>query len=261
MRLGLTGRVALLAGASDGLGFAIAEALVAEGARVVLNGRDADRLAAARARLGAPGQVHAVAGDVTAPGEPARLVAEAVAWGGRLDVLLANAGGPPSGPLAGFDETAWQRALELSLLSTVHLCRAALAPMRAARWGRILAITSIAAKQPVPGLALSVTARAGVLGFCKALADEVAADGITVNALCPGYIATARLTGLAEARAAREGRAPADVLAEFGRSAPIGRIGTPAEFAAVACFLASEAASYVTGAALSVDGGATRAVM
>ena len=256
MELGLAGRVALVTGGSAGLGFAVARALAAEGARVALNARDPARLDAAVARLreetGA--DVRPFAGDVAAGGGGA-ILADVVRTFGRVDVLLANAGGPPKGSWDAHDAAAWRGALEYNLLSTVDLCRAAVPGMVARRWGRVLAITSFAARQPVPGLILSTTARAGVLGFLKALADEVAAAGVTVNALCPGHILTDRQRQLAG-----EGGDLEAALAARAAEIPARRIGTPAELGDVACFLASERASYVTGTAIAVDGGLTRSI-
>ncbi len=261
MDLGLRDRVALVCGGSSGLGLAIARGLLAEGARVAINGRDPDRLEQALAALGAGDRATAFPADVSRPEEAAALVERVHARHGGPAILLCNAGGPPAGPFEAHGTDAWQRALEVSLLSTVHLARAAVPHMRAAGWGRILCLTSVAARQPAPALILSTTARAGVLGFAKALSDEVAPDGITVNVLCPGYFGTERLASLAAGRGAAQGRSGEEVMAEMGASVPIRRIGTPEEFAAAALFLASTPARYITGAVLSVDGGLTRAIL
>lgn len=261
MDLGLRDRTALICGGSSGLGLAIARGLLAEGARVALNGRDPVRLEQALAALGAGERATAFPADVSRPVEATALVNQVHARYGGPDIVLCNAGGPPAGPFEAHDADAWQRALEVSLLSTVHLARAAVPHMRAAGWGRILCLTSVAARQPAPALILSTTARAGVLGFAKSLSDEVAADGITVNVLCPGYFGTDRLASLAAGRGAAQGRSGAEVLAEMGAAVPIRRIGTPEEFAAAALFLASEPARYITGTALSVDGGLTRSIL
>lgn len=267
MDLGLHGRVALVCGSSSGLGYAVAEQLLAEGAAVALNGRDRPKLEAAVARLGgrhtgtgAP-RVAGFPADVSQPGACEELVRQVHETLGGPDILLCNSGGPPAGPFEAHDAQAWQRAIETSLLSTVHLCRAALPHMRARGWGRLLCLASVAARQPSASLILSTTARAGVLGFAKALADEVAASGITVNVLCPGYFTTDRLRELAEVRGRAAGKAADDVLADMGQAAPIRRVGTPAEFAAAVVFLASEPARYITGTVLSVDGGLTRSIL
>ena len=263
MDLGLTHKVALVTGGSSGLGRATADLLAAEGAHVAVNGRDPARAEAAaadiRARHG--GKVLAFPADVSQPSQVERLVGEVAQAMGSVDILLCNAGGPPPGPFESHSAQGWQQALELNLLSTVHLCRSAVPLMRRRGWGRILCVASVAARQPASGLILSTTARAGVLGFAKALADEVAAHGITVNVLCPGYLATDRLRFLMAERARREQRPPDDELERLAATVPAGRIGTPEEFAAVAVFLASEAASYLTGAVLSVDGGVTRSIV
>ena len=262
MDLQLQGRVALVCGGSSGLGYAVAEGLLAEGARVVINGRDARRLQQAVAQLGGKTRtVSGIAADLSHAAECEALVTRVHAESGGPDIVLCNAGGPPPGAFETHGPEAWQRALELSLLSTIHLARAAVPHMRARRWGRILCLASVAARQPSQSLILSTTARAGVLGFAKALSDEVAAEGITVNVLCPGYFATERLRQLAQARGAAQGKSPDVILSEMGRTLPIGRIGTPAEFAATVIFLASEPARYITGTVLSVDGGLTRAIL
>jgi len=167
-------------------------------------------------------------------------------------VLFCNAGGPPAGPFKDLPADAWQKAIELNLLSTIHLARAAVPIMSTAKWGRIICLASIAALQPVPGLILSSTARAGVLGFAKALSDEVAKDGITVNSVCPGFIDTERVKELQRARP--------EMIKQRMAETPMGRIGTPEELAAAVVFLASERASYITGAVLEVDGGLTRSI-
>jgi 3-oxoacyl-[acyl-carrier protein] reductase len=276
MDLGLQGKIALVCGGSSGLGYAIAKRLLTEGARVAINGRDAAKVEAAvrslegtrpaesPSRRAAEPPSRRVAGypaDVSKPSDAAALVSRVHAELGGLDILLCNSGGPPAGPFEAHTAEAWQSALETNLLSAVHLCRAALPLMRLHGWGRILCLTSTAAKQPTSSLILSTTARAGVLGFAKALSDEVAALGITVNVLCPGYFGTDRLHQLAATRAAGTGRTADQVLSDMAAALPIRRIGTPDEFAAVAVFLASDAARYVTGTALSVDGGLTRSIL
>jgi 3-oxoacyl-[acyl-carrier protein] reductase len=237
MELGLAKRVALVCGSTRGIGRAVAKALADEGAIVAINGRDAT----------AP-----FPADVSVPAEAERLVRDVAKQFGRLDILFCNAGGPPAAPFKDQPAEAWQRAIELNLLSTIHLCRAAVPIMRKAQWGRIICLTSVAAKQPLPGLILSTTARAGVLGFAKALADEVASDGITVNCICPGFIATERIEELT--------RTKPEAMKQMLAQIPMGRIGNPSELAATVAFLASEPASYITGAVLQVDGGFTRSI-
>lgn len=262
MDLGLAGRVAVVGGSSAGLGLAIAARLAAEGAKVAVNGRNRERAvrAAAGIRPAAGGEAVAFPADVGVPREAERLVAAVAERFGRLDILICNAGGPPATTFAEAPAEAWQRALDLSLLSTVHLCRAAVPLMQQRRWGRIVCMTSFAARQPLPNLILSTTARAGVIGFAKCLADEVAAHGILVTTVCPGWFRTERVTELAAARAAREGTTAETILTRQVGAIPLGRMGEPEELAAVVTFLASERASYITGAVIAVDGGYLRSI-
>jgi len=260
--LGIAGRGALVCGSTRGLGRAIAARLAEAACRVAVNGRDEAGVAAAAAALRSDtgGDVIGLAADVAVPDAAAGLVVRARERLGAVDILVCNAAGPAAGPFAELQPAQWHEAIALNLLSAVHLCRAAVPAMRERGWGRIVCLTSIAAKQPLAGLILSTTARAGVLGFAKSLADEVAAAGITVNAVCPGYMRTERLTELMELRAARTGRPVADVVADLIRGVPAGRIGEPDELAAAVAFLASEPARYITGAVLQIDGGAIRSI-
>jgi len=254
MDLGLAKRVALVCGSTRGIGRAVAKALAREGARVAVNGRNREATQAAADELAREtgADVAPYPGDITVPSVAETRVNGVAHDFGRLDVLFCNAGGPPAAPFKDQPADAWQRALELNLLSTINLCRAAVPIMRKAQWGRIICLTSVAAKQPLPGLILSTTARAGVLGFAKALADEVAPDGITVNCICPGFIATERVEELT--------RTKPDMMKQMLTQIPVGRIGNPSELAAAVTFLASEPASYITGAVLQVDGGFTRSI-
>jgi 3-oxoacyl-[acyl-carrier protein] reductase len=262
MDLAIAGRGALVCGSTQGLGRAIAARLAAEGCRVVVNGRDQARAVAAAAALrdATGGDVRGIAADVGDPVAVAALVAAAEAQLGAVDILVCNSGGPPSVLFADASADQWREALDGTLLSTIHLCRAAVPAMRARGWGRVVCLTSVAAKAAIPGLILSTAARAGVLGFAKSLADEAARDGVTVNVVCPGYMRTERLTELMAVRATRAGRTPEDVTADLVRGVPIGRIGDPDELAAAVAFLASEPARYITGAVLQVDGGSTRSI-
>lgn len=263
MDLGVRGRVALICGGSAGLGYATAAALAAEGARLALNGRDPARLAAAVVRLRSEtgAEVEGLPADVSVRADAERLVQRTAAALGPVEILLCNAAGPSPGPFLDHSPDDWQAAIDLNLLSAVNLCRAAVPAMRERGWGRILCVASIAAKQPQSGLMLSTTARAGLLGFAKTLADELAPAGITVNVLCPGLIATDRLRSLARTRAEASGGTVEAAMADNAASVPARRVGQPEEFGAVAAFLASDLASYVTGTALSIDGGLHRSIL
>jgi 3-oxoacyl-[acyl-carrier protein] reductase len=259
VNLGLDDKVALVCGASRGLGRAIADELAAEGASIALCSRDAERLGAAADELGP--DVLAVPADLAVAGEPTRVVEATQERFGRLDVLVTNTGGPPAGTHDTLTLADWDAATALLLRSTVELTAAALPGMKERGWGRILAVTSIAVKQPVDNLILSNSLRAAVTGFAKTLAREVAADGITVNTILPGYTATERVAELNRANAEREGVDLAQIEARLVSSIPLGRLAEPEEFAALAAFLSSERAGYITGGAFAVDGGWLRGLL
>jgi len=262
MDLGIAGKVAIVAAASSGLGKATALELAHEGARVAINSRNQQELRRVADEIHSTtgAEVLAVVGDVTDEAVVRRFVAETKTSFGSVDILVANAGGPPAGFFDDFTAEHYREAVELNLISTINLCREAVPHMRERGWGRVVAITSIAAKQPVENLILSNTARAGVLGFMKSLSQQIAADGITANTVCPGYHLTERLKSLAPLTAEKQGVAVEDVYAGWAASTPMNRIGDPKEFAAVVAFLCSSRASYLTGAVIQVDGGAYRAL-
>jgi len=257
MDLLLKGRVAAVAAASKGLGKAVAQELAAEGALVAICSRDPERIhKAATAIAEATGsQVLPIVADVTTKAGCEDFIARTVAHFGRLDILVTNAGGPPPGPADGFSDEQWQEALQLNLLSTVRLVTAALPHLRKSDQGRVIAMTSVSAKQPLDNLVLSNAARAGVLGYIKSLANELGHTGITFNALLPGWTRTERVEELLAARARQRGVSIEEAAADILATIPARRMGTVAEFAAAAAFLASGRASYINGVALQVDGG------
>jgi 3-oxoacyl-[acyl-carrier protein] reductase len=261
--LELAGRVALVNAASRGIGRATAEALAREGARLVISGRDEAAVTEAAAQIAAAtgAQVAGVAADVAVAGTAERLVAAAVDRFGGLDILVNNSGGPPAGGFADFDDAAWQGAIDLLLLSVVRMVRAALPWLRAGG-GAIINIASTSVKQPIAGLILSNSLRAGVAGLARTLADELAPDQITVNSVLPGSILTDRLRSVAAAgRAATAGLAVDDLIrAEAGARVPLGRVGEVTDMAALITFLCSPAAAYITGQTIAVDGGLLRAI-
>lgn len=246
MDFALGRRRALITGASSGLGLGCAHALSAEGATVTLVARSAERLAAARATFPDGADVHTLVADVSDPDAVAAMVAAAETAMGGIDILVANAGGPPPGDVSSTHLDAYLPALRLNLLSTVAMCTAAVPAMRARGWGRVVAITSTTVREPSANLVLSSTARAGVTAYLKTLAREVARDGVTVNSLQPGLHRTDRLVKV---------YGDTSRLAE---SVPTGTIGEADDFGRIAAFLCSDAAKFVNGVAIPVDGGATQ---
>lgn len=263
MDLGLEGKVAFVAAASKGLGRAVAEELAAEGASLVLCARNAETLNLVSKQIaktsGVP--VLPVATDVSSAEEVARAVQSGIEKFGRIDILVTNAGGPPSGRFDDLSREMWENATRLTLHSVLELTRAVLPGMKERNWGRILNITSITVKQPVDNLMLSNSLRAAVTGFARTLANEVATHGITVNNILPGYTRTERVEELAKAAAEREGISAAEANARWEAEIPMGRLGEPGEFAALAAFLVSERASYITGTSIPVDGGWIRSLI
>ena len=242
MDLGIGGRRAAVAAASQGLGYEVAAALAGEGCEVAICSRDRDRVHAAANSLGR--RVVPLVADVATPAGAAGFVGAARSALGGVDILVTNAGGPPPGAAADVEVEQYAKAFELNCLSVIAMCSEAVGEMRARGWGRVVAITSSAVRQPNPALILSNTARAGVTGYLKTLAREIAGDGVTVNSLQPGLHDTARLRSLGVDTAVA------------AASIPAGRLGDPVDFGAVAAFLCSDAAGFVTGVALHVDGGA-----
>ncbi len=271
MELGLNGRVAIVCAASQGLGRAAATGLAAEGAKVVVASRDLTRIrdaalaiageAAARGPEGAAAEVVPVVADMREAEDIRRLVATAAERFGRIDILVNNTGGPPVAQFLSLDDERWEEGVRLTLLSAVRMVREVLPHMLKRRWGRIITITSIAAKQPIPDLVISSTLRPGLLGLTKALANRHGADGILVNAVAPGFILTGRQEEILQARAAERGITREQYLDEAARDIPVRRLGRPEELADAIVFLASERASYINGVTFAVDGGMTRGLL
>jgi 3-oxoacyl-[acyl-carrier protein] reductase len=259
MQLGLTGKVAMVAGASRGLGFAVAQALAGEGALVSMVSRSETAVREAAARIG--GETLAVAADVSS--------AEAVeAWAeatrrrfGGVDLLFTNSGGPPAGPAMSFDDRAWQQAADLLLFSTIRMARLAVPMMEARGGGAILMSTSSSVKEPIPNLGLSTVLRASVSALAKTLALELAPAKIRVNQIIPGRIDTDRVRQLDQVNGEKQGITPEAARQKSMAGIPLGRYGETAEFGRVAAFLLSDAASYMTGATVQVDGGLVRSVL
>lgn len=262
MQFALKGRRALVAAASRGLGRAVAEELAAEGCDLVICARGEDALAVAARELRDVhgGKVVAVRADLSRAADVEAVTSRAQSEMGGVDILVTNVGGPPAGLFEEHTAEAWQAAFQQNLESVLNLTRAVLPGMKQRRWGRILNVTSIAVKQPVDQLILSNSLRAAVTGFARSLANEVAAYGVTVNNVLPGYTHTERVEQLAESSAAARGCSPEQVIQDWQQQIPMGRLGTPREFAALVAFLASERASYITGTSIPVDGGWVRAL-
>jgi 3-oxoacyl-[acyl-carrier protein] reductase len=243
VNFGIEGRRAAVAAASSGLGFATARALVGEGVAVAICSRSQERVEAAASEIG-PRAVPLVA-DVSTEAGAARFVRDARDALGGVDILVCNGGGPPPGNFASTPPEAYRAAIELNCLSHIAMCHEAVPAMREQQWGRVIAITSVGVRQPIAGLILSNVARTGLTAFLKTLAREIAGDGVTVNSLQPGFHDTERLRSLYGGD-----------LAATQAGIPAGVLGDPADFGRVAAFLCSEAASFVTGTAIPVDGGA-----
>lgn len=260
MDFGIKDRVALVAAASKGIGFAVALELAREGARVFLCSRDEQRASEAAQKIhdetGAT--VAGIGADVTDDQAVEHFVSLARERAGRIDILVTNAGGPPATTFAQTDLEMFRKAFELNALSAIRLAKLTLPDMQAQKWGRIINITSVSVKQPIDGLILSNTVRAGLTGWAKTVATEVAADGVTVNNVAPGYTLTQRQDDLAEARSQALGKTKEEIIASWATQGPMRRMGKPEEIAAAVAFLASERASYITGVTLQVDGGWVR---
>lgn len=257
MDLGLKDKVALVTASSKGLGRACALALAREGSKVAICARDgkALKVAADEIVMTTGSEVLAVPADMANSRDIQQVVKETVKHFGKLHILVTNAGGPPAGNFAHFEDKQWQEALNLTLMSAVRLIRAALPYMQQEGWGRIINITSMSVKEPLDNLILSNSIRPAVHGLAKTLSQQFAPYGITVNNVMPGTIRTDRVEQLAQVRSEKNEQTIAEAIIEMGKAAALGRIGEPEEFGAVVAFLASERASYITGVSLPVDGG------
>lgn len=253
---GLAGKVAVVGGSSQGIGYAIARRLAGDGADVALVARRAEPLEAAAARIRdeTGRRVFTVAADIRKAADCERIIAAPLSYFGRLDILINNDGAPPLGEVLSFDDAAWDKAWQQNFMSVVRMTRAAVPAMRAAGGGRIVNITALSVLQPMPKFGLSVATWAGVIGYAKTLSLEVAADNITVNTICPGRIATGRLAKVFATGSAGASEQDA-AIAAIQKEIPLGRFGQPEEIAGLVALLASDSGGYITGTTLHVDGG------
>jgi 3-oxoacyl-[acyl-carrier protein] reductase len=263
MDLQLSGKRAMVCGASRGLGYAIARGLAGEGCQVAINSRDPDRIAESARKLSAETSslVIGLSGDVTSPGIPEELIHRTIAAFGGLDLLVTNSGGPPAGKFVDFDDGAWRNAFELNMLSHVRLIRAALPELRKSKIASVLTITSYSVKQPIPNLILSNSIRSATIGLTKSLALEMGGEGIRFNSILPAWTETERVFELMAHRAKVNGTSLEEEFAKQAKDSPMGRMGRPDEFANAAVFLLSPVASYITGLMLTVDGGMYKGMM
>lgn len=263
MDLGLREKVAFVAGGSEGLGRAVAMEMSREGAKVAICALDDPELpkTVEEIKKATGGEVIGIPADLTDAEQARNFIRKGIEHYGTVDILVNNAGGPPSKTFLEIDDDLWYFGIRLNLMSTIIMTREALPPMMEKKWGRIINMTSVAVKQPIDGLILSNTVRSGVIGLAKTLSNELASYNITVNNVCPGYTMTERVRKLAVVTAEKEGTTPEAVIKRWEASVPMGRLGTPEEFAALVTFLASERSSYITGASIHIDGGYYKGIM
>ena len=257
MNLGIKNKVALVTASSQGLGKAVAFRLVMEGAKVMICSRNEKNVIHARDEIASQtgGIVKSFICDVTNEENVCKMIEQIIEEFKTIDILVCNAGGPPAGMATDFSLKDYRNAIELNLMSTINLCNLVVPFMKKQKWGRVINMTSVSVKQPIDNLILSNTSRTGILGFAKSLSNQVAKYGITVNSVCPGYTKTQRIENLAESFMASRKGTIADFYKKIESNIPMGRLGTPEEFANAVAFLASEGASYITGVALQIDGG------
>ena len=262
MDLELNRKVALVAASSSGLGKAVAISLAKEGSDVIICARNKENLALVAKeiqRIG--GNVLAIPTDLTQYSQVRSLVNKSIDSFGKIDILVTNCGGPPSGGFLDFSIEDWKQAIDLNLMSTIYLCKKVIPHMIKQQAGRIVMITSVSVKQPIKGLILSNVARAGVAGLAKSLSNEFGKNNILVNIVCPGYTQTQRVEQLAAVLSAEQGIDPNEMIQKWAKQNTLGRIATPEEFANVVVFLASEKASHLTGTAIQIDGGYVKALL
>lgn len=263
MDLGLNGKVALVAGASKGLGKAIAIELSREGAKVAICAREHPELPKAVEQIHAltGGEVIGIAADLTISAQAKDFIRKAIDYFGTIDILVNNAGGPPDKKFLEIDEDLWNFGIRLNLLSTILMTREAVPVMMEKKWGRIINLTSVSVKQPIEGLILSNTIRIGVVGLAKTLSNELAPYNITVNNVCPAYTMTERVNKLAAEIAQKQGITTEEVIGKWESQIALKRLGKPEEVAALVAFLASERAGFITGDSIQIDGGWYKGVM
>jgi len=262
MDLGLKDKVAIVPASSKGLGRAVALGLALEGANVVICSRNKEEIKTTGKEISeqTSSEVLPIKADVSDQTDLENLVKKTTDAFGTVHILINNAGGPPFGYFDDFDMHQWQKAIELNLFSTIKLTKLVTPYMKNQNWGRIINITSIAVKQPLDGLILSNTSRAGVIGFAKTISNELAKYNILVNNVCPGRIFTDRIKSLASSRARKDNKSFEDVIEGMQSDIPVGKIGTPEQFANMVVFLASEKASYITGNTIQIDGGLLKGI-
>ncbi|MCP4706046.1 MAG: SDR family oxidoreductase [candidate division Zixibacteria bacterium] len=263
MDLGIKNKVALVTGASAGLGLAAAIALADEGAKVAINSRSEDNLKKAAEQIQEiTGYIPSIfPGDLAIDGKAEEIVDKVSAEMGTVEILVANAGGPPAGPFMNHSKEVWQKSADVTLFASMNLTRAVIPAMVKKKWGRVVFITSIAVKQPVDGLIISNTLRAGLTGFAKTISNEYAQFGLTINTVCPGFTKTERLHELAKVKSEALGNTPEDIYDSWVSITPAGRLGEPEELAGLIAFLSSKKAAFITGSSIAVEGGSYKGLL